>query len=391
VSDIARIPVSPAAVMANVKGSDPDRVAVLAAGLLEQYKPMIMARDPGEIMRLQEGLIGTLRGNPTLHEAVLGDPLGFCGAVLAALRCGLSFDPILGQAWLVPRKGKVCFQIGYKGLRELALRGGMVKTVRVGLVWPEDHFVYTAVPPVLEHTPRIWESGRTYDTCLGGYAVADLVDGTTDQLVMRREEIEKRRAVSASKAGPWSTWPEEMALKTVLAALLRRQRLRVDDVRLLNLDAVADRPDDPVPMLRSLPRPGGPSMLAAEAAAAVEQPFTVEAPPMPLDVAPADVWAAYDLAQGRDPGELAKLAPPHARNRAAKLARYIAKMSSAEGQLPKHRQLLDMAEAAAEKVNTDEVQAMLARLDVASPEELPFNALAGYVAALLRTCEAAKG
>jgi len=263
--------------------------------------------------------------------------------------------------------------------------------VRVGLVWPEDHFVYTAVPPVLEHTPRIWESGRTYDTCLGGYAVADLVDGTTDQLVMRREEIEKRRAVSASKAGPWSTWPEEMALKTVLAALLRRQRLRVDDVRLLNLDAVADRPDDPVPMLRSLPRPGGPSMLTAEAAAAVEQPFTVEAAPMPLDVAPADVWAAYDLAQGRDPADLAKLAQPHARNRAAKLQRYLARISSADGRPPSHRQLLEMALAAAEKVDADEVRAMLSRLDVDSPEPLSFDRLAGYVAALLRTCEAAKG
>lgn len=386
-SDKAMIPATPAAVLGGISRNDPDRAAVLAQSLMSQYAPMIQARDPGETMRLQEGLLGTLRANIALHEAVLGDPLGFCGAVLAALRCGLSFDPVMGHAWLVPRKGKVCFQIGYKGLRELALRGGHVKALRVMLVWEGDHFVFDAEPPRLEHTPRIWANGRNYETCLGGYAIAVLADGTEDRLFMRREEIEKRRAVSASKAGPWSTWPEEMALKTVLAALLRRQRLSVDDKTVLHLDAVADREVETIPMPRALPRPPGPSMLAAETAREVEQPFTVDEPepgPLPYDVASPEVWAAYDVAHGKDPAELRKLPEAHARNRAAKLAAILSRINSAEGVPPKRAALLERADRAQADMPTKETEAMRGRLRVNDPDELGDAALLGYVAALLR-------
>ncbi len=246
-------------------------LVVAASGMVERYAHLLPERDreASALARLKESVAGVMRSNPGLLAAAKGDTEALYGAVVSALRLGLTFDPAFGHAWLVPRKGKVCFQVGYKGLKELALRAGDVKGARVELVWPGDGFEYTAEPPMLRHTPDTWatKGPRTYDTCLGGYAVVDLEGGRIDFLVMRKDEIEARRDVSAAKGGPWSTWPVEMAKKTILAALLRRQRLSVADrdvATVLHADMMADVAVAEERAERQLPAPRGRTQPAAD-------------------------------------------------------------------------------------------------------------------------------
>ena len=48
--------------------------------------------------------------------------------------------PSLGQAWMIPRKGQAEFQLGYKGVLNLAYRSPLIAAVRYGVVRKGDEF-----------------------------------------------------------------------------------------------------------------------------------------------------------------------------------------------------------------------------------------------------------
>lgn len=202
------------------------------AGLLDER-----SRSGPALGRMQETILGLFQGNEALAKAAMNDQRSLCDAVLSALNLGLSFQPSLGQAYLVPRKGRVCFQLGYRGLMELARRSGGVVLMAAELVYPGDRFeVSLGTDRRLVHVPDPWGTGRTYDSLLGAYATATLASGAVDFELMPKAEIERRRAVSMSASGPWSAWPEEMARKTVLRALLKRLPLSVEAADLIKRD-----------------------------------------------------------------------------------------------------------------------------------------------------------
>ena len=63
------------------------------------------------------------------------DPAGVVQEALKAAVLKLPISKSLGFAYLVPYKGKVQFQIGYKGMIQLAMRSGQVKTLNAGPVF----------------------------------------------------------------------------------------------------------------------------------------------------------------------------------------------------------------------------------------------------------------
>lgn len=109
--------------------------------------------------------------------------------------------------------------------------------------------------------------------------------------------------------------------------------------------------------------------------------------PLPPEVAPWDVWWAYDTAQGKDPEALKTLVPKHARNRAEKLNRFLAFMRNGQGKSIGRPGILKLAELTAEHVPTRTIEEMLGRLEVNEWSELGPDHLAGFVAALLRQRE----
>ena len=208
-------------------------------GMVNHYKGLLdeRARSGPALGRMQETILGLFQSNDALAKAAMNDQRSLCDAVLSALNLGLSFQPSLGQAYLVPRKGRVCFQLGYRGLMELARRSGGVVLMASELVYPGDRFeVVLGTDRRLLHVPDVWGAGRTYDAMLGAYATATLTSGAVDFEVMSKAEIERRRDVSMSKSGPWSAWPEEMARKTVMRALLKRLPLSVEAADLVKRD-----------------------------------------------------------------------------------------------------------------------------------------------------------
>lgn len=49
------------------------------------------------------------------------------GAALTAASLKLELNPTFGQAYLIPYRDTCTFQIGYKGLKQLAVRSGAIK------------------------------------------------------------------------------------------------------------------------------------------------------------------------------------------------------------------------------------------------------------------------
>jgi recombination protein RecT len=163
-------------------------------------------------------------------------PKSFLGAMMSAAQLGLEPNTPLGQAYLIPYKNKgvdeVQFQIGYKGLIDLAYRSGEVALVQAHIVYENDTFECEfGLEPKLVHKPADSDRGNPIKV----YAMFKTKNGGYGFEVMSMDDVRKH-AEKYSKAynygsSPWQTNFEEMAKKTVLKRVLKYAPLKSDFVR----------------------------------------------------------------------------------------------------------------------------------------------------------------
>ncbi len=168
--------------------------------------------------------ITLVKQNPKLLEC---EPTSVAQSIVRGASLGLDPDPVLGQMYLVPRnvrKGDVwiseaTFQIGYKGLYELAMRTGKVAKIEVAEVRENDHFVARrGSNGGLDHQPD-WFGDR--GATVGWYAFVKLADGSEQFAILNVAQAEAHRDAYAPKKkngdvyGPWVDNFGEMAEKTV--------------------------------------------------------------------------------------------------------------------------------------------------------------------------------
>ena len=95
---------------------------------------------PERFMRIVTTALST---TPELNKCT---PQSFLGAMMTAAQLGLEPNTPLGQAYLIPyrNKGKLeaQFQLGYKGLIDLAYRSGEVELVQSQCVYENDTCKY---------------------------------------------------------------------------------------------------------------------------------------------------------------------------------------------------------------------------------------------------------
>ena len=167
----------------------------------------------------------------------------FLAAMMLAAQLGVEPNTPLGQAYLIPYKNnkkgvfEVQFQLGYKGLIDLAYRSGEVKSIQAQVVYENDEFTYAyGLEPQLVHRPAMANRGKaTYV-----YAIFHTKEGGYGFQVMSIDDVEshaKRYSqASQSSYSPWKTNFEEMARKTVLKAVLKYAPLRSDFARQIIVD-----------------------------------------------------------------------------------------------------------------------------------------------------------
>lgn len=203
-------------------------------------KPQIEAALPSVITteRFTRMALTAVSSNPKLANCT---PKSFMGALMNAAQLGLEPNTPLGQAYLIPYKNKgvdeVQFQIGYKGLVELAHRSGEFKNIEARVVYENDEFEYEyGLEPKLVHRPAKSNRGKP----IYYYAVFTLVNGGFGFEVMSKEDIDihknKYSQAAGSKYSPWNTAYDSMAKKTALKQVLKYAPIKTEFARKINED-----------------------------------------------------------------------------------------------------------------------------------------------------------
>lgn len=175
--------------------------------------------------RFQRVALTAFSANPALQKC---DPKSFIAAMMQSAQLGLEPNTPLGQAYLIPYGTNVQFQVGYKGMLELAQRSGKIKTIYAREVYENDTFdVEYGLNQDLKHKPLLQgDKGQI----IGYYAVYHTVDGGYNFVFMTKNEV-LAFAQSKSKTfknGPWQTDFDAMAKKTVIKQLLKYAPISIE-------------------------------------------------------------------------------------------------------------------------------------------------------------------
>lgn len=205
---------------------------------IKVMEPAIKAALPSVITpeRFTRITLSALSTNPKLGQCT---PQSFLGAMMAAAQLGVEPNTVLGQAYLIPFRNhgqmECQFQLGYKGLIDLAYRSGEVVDLYAETVYANDEFRYElGLNPKLEHKPAMKERGEP----IAFYAVFHSKNGGYGFKVLSIDDVRAhaKRYSKSYGSGPWQTDFEAMAKKTVLKQVLKYAPLKSDFVRGLAQD-----------------------------------------------------------------------------------------------------------------------------------------------------------
>jgi recombination protein RecT len=143
-------------------------------------------------------------------------------AVANIAAIGISLNPARKQAYLVPRDGRICLDISYMGLLDLAIASGSIKWGQAEIVYTADRFELNGFdkPPTHARDPFNKDRGEM----VGAYVVVKTADGdylTTTMPISEVFDIRDRSAawkawINKQKKCPWVTDEGEMVKKTVI-------------------------------------------------------------------------------------------------------------------------------------------------------------------------------
>lgn len=170
---------------------------------------------------VKSALLSIYNGNKQLQEC---DERSILGAVGFAGVLNLSITPSLGQAYIVPYKGKAQFQVGVRGYVQLAHRTGKYVALHAGKIYEGE---LSGFNPFTGEPER---GGKISDEVVGYGAYMELTNGFHKFIYMTKAEIEAHAEKYSQSyrtdknkgwnSSPWSTNFDAMANKTVLKKLL---------------------------------------------------------------------------------------------------------------------------------------------------------------------------
>lgn len=171
--------------------------------------------------REAEFAIQVLSNNDYSLKIALANKQSVIDAVTNVAAIGVSLNPAKKQAYLVPRKDRICLDISYMGLMDLAIDTGSIKWAQAAVVYDADTFTLNGFDQPPTHTFDPFEKHR--GEAVGAYVVVKTADGeylthtmSIADVLAIRDRSEAWRKGTAGKRGPWETDPAEMIKKTVV-------------------------------------------------------------------------------------------------------------------------------------------------------------------------------
>ena len=249
--------------MANVKGGIIQKAAQVQDKAQKMTMKALIVSMEGQIKKALPSVITPERFTRMVLTALSTTPKlqectqkSFLGAMMMAAQLGVEPNTPLGQAYLIPYKNhgvlECQFQIGFKGLIDLAYRSGEVTDISAHAVHENDVFEYElGLTPKLRHVPATKDRGdvtmyyAVFHTKSGGYGFEVM---SRDDVIRHMNEFSKAAAKGFS---PWQTHFDEMAKKTVVKRVLKYAPLKTEFMRAIGTDetiksnVVSDMTDEP--------------------------------------------------------------------------------------------------------------------------------------------------
>jgi recombinational DNA repair protein RecT len=148
------------------------------------------------------------------------DPASVAQAVAMSALTGLMPGGVKPEVYLIPRKGRLEWQISVRGLQALATRYGWESIVAKPVHAEDEYRVFQGSEERIEHVPcGKWPTGMT--DIRGMYVRGKSRTGSVVCVDVPIGVIEARRK-AAQNDSVWRSWPIEMAQKTAIAWAISR-------------------------------------------------------------------------------------------------------------------------------------------------------------------------
>lgn len=160
--------------------------------------------------------IQQLYKNKMATETATRNPVSVQNAILNLSSIGISLNPALKHAYLVPRDGAICLDVSYMGLMHLAQEIGSIKWGQAKIVYSNDEYQNQGLDSQPTHKYNAFgDRGEK----VGVYCCVKLPSGDYLTEEMSAADVLAIRNTSKSKGSsysPWNTFEEEMWRKSAV-------------------------------------------------------------------------------------------------------------------------------------------------------------------------------
>lgn len=162
--------------------------------------------------------IQILTSNDYALKLAAGNRRSVIDAVTNVAAIGISLNPAKKQAYLVPRDGKICLDISYMGLLDMAVEAGVVQWGQCRIVRERDEFALNGIDRQPQHKYNPFAKDR--GEIVGVYSVVKTGSGDYLTHAMPIDEVfairNRSSAWKSGRACPWKTDEGEMIKKTCI-------------------------------------------------------------------------------------------------------------------------------------------------------------------------------
>lgn len=160
-------------------------------------------------------ILSVTRDNKLLSNA---NPESIMNAAMKAATLNLAIEPSLGFAYIVPYKGNAQFQLGYKGLIQLAIRSGQIKNINSGVIYTSQ---FISFDPLFESLEVDFTKEQSQEIA-GYFATIELKNGFRKLIYWSYNKVytHGKRFSKSFNSGPWKTDFDAMAQKTLLKKII---------------------------------------------------------------------------------------------------------------------------------------------------------------------------
>lgn len=168
-------------------------------------------------------IISAVNANPQLSKCTNGSILN---AALLGYSLNLSHSPQLGQYYFVPYSNKgtleAQFQIGYRGLIQLAIRSGYYRKINALAIKEGELIKYDPLNEDIEVNLIDDPVERENTKTIGYYGMFEYTNGFRKCVYWTTARMEAHRQRYSKSKSVWEANYEAMAIKTVLRNLLSK-------------------------------------------------------------------------------------------------------------------------------------------------------------------------